>query len=132
MTVNPQIFSSFHRPCSQSSKAIETKQLLNISENCTAKLNEICTENSVLRVTVDNGGCSGFQYKFDLDTKINEDDVLLGPGNKVVVDSVSLEYCAGSTLEYHSELIRSGFRIVNNPKAEAGCSCGASFALRLD
>lgn len=107
--------------------------ILKLSESCIKRLKEICNDGSFLRVTVEGGGCSGFTYKFDLDKKLNDDDIIFGDNNsKVVIDSTSLEYCSGSTIDYHTELIRAGFRIVNNPKAEAGCSCGASFALRLD
>lgn len=112
---------------------------MNISESCIKKLNAICDTNNgndknpttFLRIIVDGGGCSGFQYKFELDNKINDDDLFFGPHNKVVIDKISLDYCSGSTLDYHSELIKSGFRIIGNPKAEQGCSCGASFSLKL-
>lgn len=106
-----------------------------LSDSCVKRLQEICKddEKTFLRIVVDGGGCSGFQYKFELDSKLNEDDLEFGTTNsKIVIDKTSLEYCSGATVDYQKELIKSGFRIVGNPKAEQGCSCGASFALKLD
>lgn len=111
------------------------KPTLNLSDSCIKQLKEISERENkkYLRISVDGGGCSGFQYSFDLDDKVNEDDVIIGENNsQVVIDTVSLEYCSGSTVDYHTELIKSGFRIVGNPKAEQGCSCGASFSIKLD
>lgn len=111
------------------------KPTLFLSDSCIKKLKEISERENkkYLRVTVDGGGCSGFQYLFDLDDKINDDDVVVGEnGSKVVIDTISLDYCAGSTVDYHTELIKSGFRMVGNPKAEQGCSCGASFSIKFD
>lgn len=114
------------------SRANNEDKLL-ISDSCIKRLREICQDGSFLRITVEGGGCSGFQYKFDLDNKMNPDDLQFGEEKaKVVIDNVSLEYCTGATVDYHTELIRSGFRMLANPLAEQGCSCGASFAIKLD
>ncbi|XP_055902094.1 iron-sulfur cluster assembly 2 homolog, mitochondrial [Eupeodes corollae] len=106
---------------------------IDLSDACNKRLSEICKDGSFLRITVEGGGCSGFQYKFDLDNKKNDDDLTFGKENaQIVIDTTSLEYCSGAIVDYHTELIRSGFRIIANPKAEQGCSCGASFAIKLD
>lgn len=117
---------------SSSTEAANSELNIQVSESCLKRLREICTDGSFLRVTVEGGGCSGFQYKFDLDTKLNEDDRQFGEDKaKVVIDTISLEYCSGATVDYHSELIRAGFRMVANPLAEQGCSCGSSFSIKL-
>lgn len=128
----------FHRrfATAVNNQATKTKPTLMLSDSCVKQLKEISERESkkYLRISVDGGGCSGFQYLFNLDDKVNADDVVIGEDNngQVVIDTISLEYCAGSTLDYHTELIRSGFRIIGNPKAEQGCSCGASFSIKLD
>lgn len=113
--------------------AESAKNQLKLSDSCVNRLKEICHDGSFLRVVVEGGGCSGFQYKLEMDQTINKDDLQFGPeGAKVVIDETSIEYISGATVDYHIELIRAGFRIIDNPKAEGGCSCGASFNIKLE
>lgn len=82
-----------------------------------------------LRVSVEGGGCSGFQYKFDLeDTREADDVVVERDGVKVVVDGMSLMYMIGATLDFKEDLTGSYFR-VDNPMAQAQCGCGSSFSI---
>lgn len=104
---------------------------LRLSETCIKRLKNMGSDKH-LRLTVEGGGCSGFQYTFQMDTSLNPDDIVIEKeGVRVVFDKDSLEFIKGSTLDYHEELIRSAFRVINNPQAELGCSCGASFSLKL-
>lgn len=106
-----------------------------ISDSCLKRLREIkeSSPNKLLRVTVDSGGCSGFEYKFSLDPYVaKEDDVLIEREDcKIVLDNQSVDYLRGSTVDYFEELIRAGFRITNNPNSEHNCSCGSSFSVKL-
>ncbi|XP_014670965.1 PREDICTED: iron-sulfur cluster assembly 2 homolog, mitochondrial-like [Priapulus caudatus] len=103
-----------------------------LSESCIKRLKKISKNpDDYLRLTVDGGGCSGFQYNFRFENQIKPDDhIIEKEGVKVVVDETSIAFIRGSTIDYHEELIRSTFRVVSNPNAEQGCSCGASFALK--
>jgi len=84
---------------------------------------------AVLRVSVEGGGCSGFQYKFDIQPKPAPDDLVIErEGAKVVVDPVSLQYMAGSAIDFVDDLIGASFK-VENPQATASCGCGTSFSL---
>ncbi len=83
----------------------------------------------MLRVTVSGGGCSGFQYGFAFDDAIGEDDrTFERDGVSVVVDEVSLELLAGSTIDFVEDLIGASFQITN-PQATSSCGCGASFSI---
>lgn len=82
-----------------------------------------------LRVYVTGGGCSGFQYGFTFDEKVNEGDTLIeNSGVTLVIDSMSLQYLVGGTVDYINGLEGSRF-LVNNPNATATCGCGSSFSI---
>jgi iron-sulfur cluster assembly accessory protein len=84
---------------------------------------------TMLRVSVEGGGCSGFQYKFDVERAQAADDVVISrDGATVLIDQVSLGYLAGSEIDFVDDLIGASFR-VNNPKATASCGCGTSFSI---
>ena len=84
---------------------------------------------TLLRVSVEGGGCSGFQYKFDVERAQADDDIAVArDGATVLIDSVSLQYLAGSEIDFVDDLIGASFK-VNNPQAKASCGCGTSFTL---
>jgi len=84
---------------------------------------------SALRVSVEGGGCSGFQYKFGVDRATSADDIVVArDGATMLIDSVSLQYMADAEVDFVDDLIGAAFR-VNNPKAKASCGCGTSFTL---
>jgi iron-sulfur cluster assembly accessory protein len=84
---------------------------------------------TMLRVSVEGGGCSGFQYKFDMERDQATDDVAITrDGATVLIDRTSLGYLAGSEIDFVDDLIGASFRI-NNPQATASCGCGTSFSI---
>ena len=101
-----------------------------IAPSAQKKLEEIQEKkNKFLRISVESGGCSGFQYKLDLDDKISaEDEVITTDGAKVVIDPMSFELLDGSELQFVEELMGSYFKITN-PNASESCGCGGSFGL---
>ena len=84
---------------------------------------------TMLRVSVGGGGCSGFQYRFDMDTSKAADDIVIThEGATVLIDPISLTYLNGSEIDFVDDLIGASFR-VNNPQAKASCGCGTSFSI---
>ena len=103
-----------------------------VSERAARRIGEILKREpagSMLRVSVEGGGCSGFQYKFDMErAKASDDLVIARDGAVVLIDAVSVNYMAGSEIDFVDDLIGASFK-VKNPQATAACGCGTSFAL---
>lgn len=93
-------------------------------------------DNYFLRVYVDAGGCSGFTYKFEIDSELDEEEdtivINLQEGNqpRIVVDENSLGFIRGATIDYVQEMIKSAFEVRDNPQSESACGCGSSFAAK--
>ena len=94
------------------------------------RLHEIGASASgkALRVAVEGGGCSGFQYRIDLDEVQAEDTKLTEDGETVVIDPVSLPFLAGAVIDFADELVGARF-VIDNPNAASSCGCGVSFSL---
>jgi len=105
---------------------------ITVSERAARRIGDILKgepSGTMLRVSVEGGGCSGFQYKFDMDrTKAADDLVISRDGAVILIDPVSVNYMAGSEIDFVDDLIGASFK-VKNPQAKASCGCGTSFAL---
>ncbi|MCA8881600.1 MAG: iron-sulfur cluster assembly accessory protein [Rhodobacteraceae bacterium] len=93
-----------------------------------AEINAATGEDKALRVAVEGGGCSGFQYDIRLDDPAEDDLVIEGEGQKVIVDAVSLPFLENATIDFADELIGARFT-VENPNASSSCGCGTSFSM---
>lgn len=127
---------------SNSTTAIETDDLA-ITASCFKRVESLAAKRGgldemYLRVYVDAGGCSGFQYKFELTLDADEavdldgEDVVYNDesGARVVVDQSSLDLLRGSKIDFVQEMIKSSFAVVDNPQSESACGCGSSFAVK--
>jgi iron-sulfur cluster insertion protein len=106
---------------------------MNIQSGAVAKLQELIAEEGnpelKLRVFVQGGGCSGFQYGFTFDEVKNEDDFDFSYDTvTVLVDSMSMQYLNGASIDYKEDLMGSSF-VINNPQATTTCGCGSSFSV---
>ncbi len=101
-----------------------------VTDRAFTRLAEISAadKGQALRVAVEGGGCSGFQYDIRLDAPAKDDLVLEGQGQKVVVDAVSLPFLTGATIDFSDELIGARF-VIENPNASSSCGCGTSFSM---
>lgn len=111
---------------------------VSITDACVARLGAIGEKKGAamrLRILVDSGGCSGFQYDFSLeerDKALGEDDRAFEQGGvQVVVDEVSMQFLQGATIDFSSELIGQRFVVSDNPNSEAACGCGVSFSPKM-
>jgi len=105
---------------------------VSLTESAARRVNAIATRQgkpAMLRLAVEGGGCSGFQYKFELAERADPDDnVAVRDGVSLLVDPISLDLIAGSEVDYVESLGGAAFR-VTNPNAASGCGCGSSFSV---
>jgi iron-sulfur cluster assembly accessory protein len=105
---------------------------ITLTDRAARRINEIMAaepQGSMLRISVNGGGCSGFQYAFDVERSRQEDDLVIErDGAAVLVDQVSLQYMDGSVIDFVDDLIGQSFKI-ENPHATASCGCGTSFSI---
>jgi iron-sulfur cluster insertion protein len=104
-----------------------------ITDSCYEKVADLLAEENnselKLRVFVQGGGCSGFQYGFTFDEEQAEDDFIIEKrAVKILVDSMSYQYLVGSTINYKEDVIGSQF-VIENPNAQTTCGCGSSFSV---
>ncbi|MDE0097399.1 MAG: iron-sulfur cluster insertion protein ErpA [Gammaproteobacteria bacterium] len=106
---------------------------LSISAAAVERVNQLLSSKDnpdlMLRVYIQGGGCSGFQYGFQFDESAQEDDIAIEQsGIRILVDMLSLQYLGGAEIDFKDDLIGSRF-LVNNPNASATCGCGSSFSI---
>ena len=111
---------------------VSTSTSVEISASAARRVADILKSEapgSALRVGVDGGGCSGFQYTYDIVQAREADDLVLErDGATVLIDQTSLEYLRGSQIDFVNDLMGQAFKI-HNPQATASCGCGTSFAI---
>ena len=101
-----------------------------VTQRAFDRLSEIgaAEQGQALRVAVEGGGCSGFQYEIKLDTPADDDVLLTDGGETVIVDQVSLPFLTGAVIDFTEELIGARF-VIENPNATSSCGCGTSFSM---
>jgi len=111
---------------------LDTAAQVTLSQRAAKRIANILAsepEGTALRISVSGGGCSGFQYGFDLDRSRTDEDIIIErDGAVVLIDAVSLPYMGGSEVDFVDSLIGQSFQI-HNPHATASCGCGTSFSI---
>ncbi|KAL4516997.1 hypothetical protein Ndes2526B_g00601 [Nannochloris sp. 'desiccata'] len=129
-------FPSTSRSFATSASLSQHEDGLTISEAAVARLQELQKDAGsrpvFLRLMVEGGGCSGFQYEFTLEEQGPKkgDQVYQVGGTTVLCDDVSMEFLKGATVDFESDLMRSAFVVHDNPNADSSCGCGSSFAAK--
>jgi iron-sulfur cluster assembly accessory protein len=118
--------------CDERMEAPPMANPITLSERAARRIGEILASEAagaMLRISVEGGGCSGFQYKFDIERERADDDLVLAKGAAtVLIDPVSQQYMDGAEVDFVDDLIGASFKI-NNPVASASCGCGTSFSV---
>lgn len=116
-------------PMTDTPSTIPDIQLLPNAARRVSEIAQKLGKEPVLRLSVEGGGCSGFQYRFGLADTIEPDDIITDAGSaRLVVDAISLELVRGSAVDFVESLGGKSFQ-VTNPQAQAGCGCGSSFSV---
>jgi iron-sulfur cluster insertion protein len=107
--------------------------MIEVTESAIDKISDLLAEennpNLKLRTFIQGGGCSGFQYGFTFDEEQNEDDFIIEKrGVKLLIDSMSMQYLTGATIDYIEDAMGNQFSI-KNPNAQSTCGCGSSFSV---
>lgn len=125
------MIAGFIRPSRQHVCDTKTMNII-LTERAAKRINAIIAKEpagAMLRISVNGGGCSGFQYAFDISRTRESDDVTVErDGATVLIDQISLQYIDGSTVDFVDDLMGQSFR-VENPQAVASCGCGTSFSI---
>lgn len=108
---------------------------ITVTDACVKRLKKLVALRGTpifLRIFVDSGGCSGFQYTFTVvDSAEEGDNLVCRDGVGVLIDEVSWDFVKGATIDFEQEMIRQAFTVTNNPNTENGCGCGSSFNLKV-
>ena len=101
--------------------------MLIVTDSAANQISEVLTEGGkYVRAYIEGGGCSGFNYGFSIEDEKEADDFVIG---QLIVDSMSMQYFTGATIDYISDRLKGSQFTINNPNAKSTCGCGSSFAV---
>jgi iron-sulfur cluster insertion protein len=102
-------------------------QMLIVTDSAANQISEVLTDGGkYVRAFIEGGGCSGFNYGFSIEDEKEDDDFVIG---QLIVDSMSMQYFTGATIDYISDRLKGSQFTINNPNAKSTCGCGSSFAV---